>query len=276
VQLARTLYEERRFEDLPVLGDALEEAGCQDAAVLEHCRGPGPHVRGCWVVDLLLGRGDAVTEEQWLEGTDPTAMLGFLGDTEKASERKLRLFGCACCRRVWHNMDKHSRRAVEVAERFADEGAGWWERLWYKATTWPGGGWWEGHPGRTATVNGPPRMAAFLLVSRWSQPQTEAVDVAFVSFTMEEEKSSAGQCHLLREILGNPFCPLTLDPAWKTPTVLLLARSLYEERRFEDMPVLADALEEAGCTDAELLGHLRSPGPHVRGCWGLDVVLGKS
>jgi hypothetical protein len=56
VQLARSLYEERRFEDMPVLADALEEAGCQDAAVLEHCRGPGPHVRGCWVLDVVLGK----------------------------------------------------------------------------------------------------------------------------------------------------------------------------------------------------------------------------
>src|SRR2546421_491710 len=55
-QLARSLYEERRFGDMPVLADALEEAGCQEAAVLEHCRGPGPHVRGCWVLDLLLGK----------------------------------------------------------------------------------------------------------------------------------------------------------------------------------------------------------------------------
>jgi hypothetical protein len=80
---------------------------------------------------------------------------------------------------------------------------------------------------------------------------------------------------LIRCIFGNPFRPVTLDPAWKTPAVVQLARSPYEERRFEDMPVLADALEEAGCQDAAVLGHCRGPGPHVRGCWVLDLILGK-
>ena len=56
LNLAQAIYEERRFGDLPVLADALEEAGCTDADILSHCRGPGPHVRGCWVVDLLLGK----------------------------------------------------------------------------------------------------------------------------------------------------------------------------------------------------------------------------
>jgi hypothetical protein len=55
-QLARTIYDDHTFERLPILADALEEAGCTDAAILGHCRGPGPHVRGCWVVDLLLGK----------------------------------------------------------------------------------------------------------------------------------------------------------------------------------------------------------------------------
>ena len=80
---------------------------------------------------------------------------------------------------------------------------------------------------------------------------------------------------ILREIIGNPFHPVTLDHACKTQAVVQLARSLYEERSFEDMPVLADALEEAGCQDAAVLGHCRGPGPHVRGCWLLDLLLGK-
>jgi hypothetical protein len=81
---------------------------------------------------------------------------------------------------------------------------------------------------------------------------------------------------LLRDICGNPFRPVTLDPAWTTPTVVQLARSLYEERRFQDLPVLADALEEAGCQDQSILEHLRSTGPHVRGCWPLDLILGRA
>jgi hypothetical protein len=84
------------------------------------------------------------------------------------------------------------------------------------------------------------------------------------------------QAALLRDIFGNSFRPATLALAWKTPAVLLLDQSLYVERRFGDLPVLAAALEEAGCTDAGLLGHLRSEGPHCLGCWGLDLVLGKT
>ena len=83
------------------------------------------------------------------------------------------------------------------------------------------------------------------------------------------------QVLILRDVFHNPFQPVTLDPAWTTPTVVQLARSLYEERRFEDLPVLADALEEAGCRDAAVLGHCRGPGVHVRGCWVLDLLLGK-
>jgi hypothetical protein len=69
---------------------------------------------------------------------------------------------------------------------------------------------------------------------------------------------------------------VTFEPAWCTPQALALARTAYEERRFEDLPLLADALEEAGCTDEAILSHLRGPGPHVRGCWALDLVLGRS
>ncbi|MCI0459739.1 MAG: hypothetical protein L0Z62_22540 [Gemmataceae bacterium] len=81
--------------------------------------------------------------------------------------------------------------------------------------------------------------------------------------------------NLLRDIFGNPFRPVTVDPARETSAVVALARSIYEERRFEDLPILADALEEAGCTDADLLGHCRGPGPHTRGCWVVDLLLGK-
>ncbi len=83
---------------------------------------------------------------------------------------------------------------------------------------------------------------------------------------------------ILREIVGNPFRPLVLPPswlAWNGGTVVQVATEIYAERAFEQLPVLADALEEAGCSDPGILAHLRSPGPHVRGCWALDSVLGK-
>jgi hypothetical protein len=83
------------------------------------------------------------------------------------------------------------------------------------------------------------------------------------------------QATLLRDIFGNPFRPAALDPAWRTETVLALARGIYEERAFDRMPILADALQDAGCTDEDVLSHCRGPGPHARGCWVVDLVLGK-
>jgi hypothetical protein len=82
---------------------------------------------------------------------------------------------------------------------------------------------------------------------------------------------------LLREIIGNPFRPVTLDPAWLTSTVVALARGIYDERAFDRMPILADALQDAGCDSDDLLTHCRDPHQdHVRGCWVVDLVLGKA
>lgn len=80
---------------------------------------------------------------------------------------------------------------------------------------------------------------------------------------------------ILRDIIGNPFRPVTFDPAWQTSTVTALAQAIYEEQAFDRLPILADALEDAGCTTADILGHCRGDGEHVRGCWVVDLVLGK-
>jgi hypothetical protein len=84
---------------------------------------------------------------------------------------------------------------------------------------------------------------------------------------------------LIRDVFGNPFRPVVIDPAWLAwngGAVVKMARVIYDERRFEELPILADALEEAGCADGVLLEHLRSGSVHARGCWALDAVLGKS
>jgi hypothetical protein len=83
-------------------------------------------------------------------------------------------------------------------------------------------------------------------------------------------------CNLLRDIFGNPFRPVTFDPEWRTTTALALAQGIYEERAFDRLPILADALQDAGCDNDDILNHLRdTTTPHVRGCWALDLVLGK-
>ncbi|MBY0522829.1 MAG: hypothetical protein K2R98_05505 [Gemmataceae bacterium] len=76
-------------------------------------------------------------------------------------------------------------------------------------------------------------------------------------------------------MFGKPFCPISINPTWITPTVKQLAEAIYEDRGFDRLSILADALEEAGCTDQEILTHCREPGPHTRGCFVVDVVLGK-
>jgi hypothetical protein len=84
---------------------------------------------------------------------------------------------------------------------------------------------------------------------------------------------------LLREVFGNPFRPVSISRsvlAWNDGTVVKLARAIYDERAFDRLPVLADALEEAGCDHADLPGHCRAPGPHVRGCWAVDLLLNQS
>src|SRR5262245_4448389 len=86
----------------------------------------------------------------------------------------------------------------------------------------------------------------------------------------------AAQATLLRDIFSNPFRPVALDPAWLIPTVVALARDIYEERAFEQMPMLGDALQVAGCDNDDVLNHCRGDGPHVRGCWVVDLVLSKS
>jgi hypothetical protein len=91
------------------------------------------------------------------------------------------------------------------------------------------------------------------------------------------EAEFQAQADLLRDIFANPFRPLaSVDASCLTPPVLALAQTIYELRSFDRLPELAEALEDAGCNDAELLAHLRSPGPHVKACHGLDAVLGKS
>jgi hypothetical protein len=82
-------------------------------------------------------------------------------------------------------------------------------------------------------------------------------------------------CQFLRDIFGNPCRQVTFDPAWRTPAVVALARTMYDERQFGEMPFLGDALEEAGCISDQILSHCRGPGPHVRGCWVIDLILGK-
>jgi hypothetical protein len=83
-------------------------------------------------------------------------------------------------------------------------------------------------------------------------------------------------CDLIRDVLGYPCRPVPLDAAWQTPAAVALAQTIYDERRFLDLPILADALEEAGCNNTDIFAHCRGPGSHARGCWVVDLILGKA
>ncbi len=93
--------------------------------------------------------------------------------------------------------------------------------------------------------------------------------------TCDDEESKSTAVNLLRDIIGDPFRSVVFDPAWRTDTALSLARTTYQYRDFRAMPILADALQDAGCDNDDILSHCRGDGPHVRGCWVVDRVSGK-
>ena len=199
-----------------------------------------------------------MTEVEWNACTDPLRMLDQ--PPARRSERKLRLFACAVCRRLWGVLpDERSRRAVEVAERFADGLAGAHELA------------------RAAEeADGVADLAEESRTPGWNAARTAAAAAGKAhAAAVRAARCGPYDAELLREVLGNPIRPPAADPAWLTPVALAIAGAAYEERRFDGLPVLADALEEAGCMKEALLAHLRGPGPHVRGCWAVDLVLRK-
>ncbi len=232
-----------------------------------------------------------MTEIEWLICSDPRRLLSFL--KAKATVRKVQLFAVACCRGLGRWLpDQRSRKAVEAAERQADGLAGEHELQAARQEALAANASLIGKP----TCLSETARAAWYALLDPEFGSVAAVAVSAVRFSVSEQvdgyrfseeadpvevraatlQEESRQTDLLRDIFGNPFRPVTLDPAWKTQTVVQLARSLYEGRRFGDMPILADALEEAGCDDPAVLEHCRGPGPHVRGCWVVDLVLGKA
>ncbi len=216
-----------------------------------------------------------MTERDWLECDDPEALLELLWQNARPSNRKLRLFACACYRRVWSLLtEERHRAAVETAERYADGLATRKEldRARRDAQDAPIRATATGHFLREVELAAAETAAMFATQSQPGSGLTPNMAPTWLAWQAAE---STIQARLLHDIAGNPFRPVTFEPAWLTPDAEALARAVYEERRFAELPVLADALEEAGCTHPDLLGHLRSDSPHARGCWALDLVLGK-
>jgi hypothetical protein len=209
-----------------------------------------------------------VTEKQWLAFDDPGGVIQAAG--ARATERKVRLFCVACCRHVLHLAPAGKRKTAEtslaLAERYADGAGTRVERL--KAQEKAGRSYSMVH----AT------MAARCTPSDAYYAARHACDFAsYGKNGVEESVTRAAQADLARDILGPlAFRPTTLEAAWLTPTVVQLAQGIYDDRAFDRLPILADALQDAGCDSDEVLGHCRGPGPHAKGCWVVDLVLGKS
>ncbi len=209
-----------------------------------------------------------MTEREWLDSIHPMRMLRFLG--ERASDRKLRLASCAYCRCFWSLMRQASRKAVLLGEQMADEPVD------------------EGH--RQAVIR-----AAIEAVCRFEDTDGDffmAANIAYrvplndgwyaVESTMGNYSENASGVPIVNDIFGNPFRPVTINPNWVSPTIQTLSRAAYDHRIMPTgtldnarLTILADALEEAGCTNADIFDHLRRPEPHVPGCWVVDSLLQK-
>jgi hypothetical protein len=219
-----------------------------------------------------------MTEAEWLACMDPTLMLEFLRG--KVSDRKLRLFACACCRRGSVLLTKKCRKSLETAERYAD-GELSEQKLFlarFRATVAA-----RVYQRREETAEGILMSAVASACEQGIGGVSEAARNAAIglSFPIDPVRLADArreQVLSLRCIFGNPFYATSLDQswlAWNDGTAAKLAKGIYTGQCFDRFPILADALEDAGCINAEILTHCRSEGPHVRGCWVIDLLLGK-
>ena len=234
-------------------------------------------------------------EADWLSCTQPGPLIDVVNGQNAhrfaASRRKFFLFGAGCVRRAWRLLTRpESRAAVEAAEAFADglltedEVGAVPERAELDWRDWPGG---REDPGFYAAS-----AAALLAIDRRGRYGNAEVVPSAVSNVSRAVAGLSGaetasgpwwdaqlaesraQSDLFRCVMGNPFRPVAFSPEWRTPTAVAIARGMYESRDFSAMPILADALEEAGCPEPTVLGHCRDPkGLHARGCWVVDLVL---
>jgi hypothetical protein len=211
----------------------------------------------------------AMDERMWQVESNPRTLLGYLEAQGLLSPRKDRLIACAVCRRGWHLLvDARSRQAVEGAELAADGGTVELESL-YDA----------------ARAVADERDFWGIRMDEYTEATAAHDAIASVdpqdspAFLVCRDPYLPGAADLVREIIGNPFRPCVLVPDWLScngGVAGAVARAIYESGTFADLPVLADALEDAGCADGFLLDHLRSAGPHYRGCWALDLIVGRN
>jgi hypothetical protein len=220
-------------------------------------------------------------ERTWLESTTPSSLLRTLKG--KRMPRQRRLIAVAACRRFLDEMaDPASRHAIKVAERFADGKASEEERQRAFESA------------QAVALSRLPKDQDKVAWNVWrlayaaqltcAPSQAEEAVAVLLKGAIRQGKEAASRekvalSELIRDIIGNPFRPMLAPPRtvldWNDRAVLKLAEAIYDERHFGDLPVLADALEEAGSDQADLLLHLRSGGTHALGCWAVDLILGR-
>src|SRR5262245_26472447 len=231
----------------------------------------------------------AMSTSEWDRCAIPKLLFAQLGNS--VSARKLRLIACACCRRVAHLFkDARCQRALEVNEAFADGEAAKrqlgtarraaeeaFDRLDARGRAHPAtfaacAVWYAlraGERGRDGfAFPDAVWVASSVRLAGCAAGPGKKSDRAALQGASKEER--AAQAELIRDIVGNPFRTVTIDRRWRTSNVVDLARTIYDERAFERLPILADALMDAGCNDGDILDHCRRDGVHVRGCWVVD------
>jgi hypothetical protein len=219
-----------------------------------------------------------MTEVEWQSSSELMPMIKEVVD--HLENRKLRLFAVACCRRAWEHLDERNRNAVEVAERLADGKATQKERQTAYAAR-------RVVDARSLLDTGIMCAHRLTRIAATQAPESSALLAAAAetgfanpsAFGAARRRTVQERCDLLRDIVGSPFArPRRVTAGLKRAKGKLrsLAQTIYDERAFDRLPILADALEDAGCHDADILAHCRSGRDHVRGCWVVDLLLGKS
>jgi hypothetical protein len=222
-----------------------------------------------------------MTEKEWLKCDDVLRLVKL--PALSSQRRKYRLFGCGCCRQLgsWLS-NPRAWRMIDASERYADglirdSALAKWEREAEKTRNAV-----EHPPGRTRFL--PEWIAAHAICyactndryAGWGMVVEQILDRDITFSPDVHSDLNRRFVDLLRDIFGNPFRPVAFDPAWRSESAVALACTAYESRNFTLLPILADALEEAGCDHPDILTHCRQPdATHVRGCWVVDLVLGK-
>ena len=229
-----------------------------------------------------------MNEAEWLACADPEPMLAPLGDW--ANENQLRLIVCACYRH-WRvhksllppdHLTELVHEAIEHVERSCGALPPDHVRYSLRNEIRDRSGssrlhleqWDLKHVGIDLLMGGATIDDTIrnLRICRDLAAKSATRQRAGTAYDAATRAELPGQAAIVREIFGNPFRAVAVSPDWRTDTAVALARQMYESRDFSPMPILADALQDAGCDNADVLDHCRGSGPHVRGCWVVDLV----